>query len=91
MFKAISAANRHFAASSANTAEGYSFCPYFMSAAAVLTGDAIVVASIFIIASVRVLSVQVSALAVAALLVGVAVIISHDNLITRHKLSEPRD
>ena len=91
MLKAIGAANRHFAASSANAAEGYSFCPYFMSAAAVLTGDAIVVASIFIIASVRALSVQASALAVAALLVGVAVIISHDNLITRHKLSEPRD
>lgn len=82
-------ANYRSTASSANAAEAHSFCAPFMSATLMLTGDAIVVASIFIVSLALALFVRVLTLAVAALLVGAALIISRDNLIARHKEPEP--
>ncbi len=74
---------------SANMTEAHSFCSHFMSAFAVLTVDAIIVASIFIVLLSLALFVRVLTLAVAAFLVGAAVIISCDNLIACRRMSEP--
>lgn len=90
MTMTLRTANHRSTGSSANMAEAHSFCSHSMSASAVLTGDAIIVASIFIVLLTLALFVRVLTLAVAALLVGAAVIISCDNLIARRKMSEPR-
>lgn len=83
-------ANHQSTGSSANMAEAHSVCSHFMSTSVMLTGDAIIVASIFIVLLTLALFVRVLVLAVAALLVGAAIIISCDNLIVRRKMSEPR-
>lgn len=90
MMMSLRTANYHATGSSANMAEAHSVCSHFMSASAMLTGDAIIVASIFIVLLTFALFVRVLAPAVAVLLAGAAIIISCDNLIVRRKMSEPR-
>ena len=90
MTMAICAANHRSTKTSANTAEAHSFCSRFMCASAIVFKDAIVVASIFVVLLTLALFVRVFMLVVLVLLVGIIQIISGDNLIMRHKMSESK-
>ena len=82
-------ANYRSKKTSANTAEAHSFCSRFMSVSAILTKDAIIVASLFVVLLTVALFVRVLTLALFVDLV-VVIIISCDNLIVRRKISEPQ-
>ena len=90
MTTAIRTANYRSKNTSANTAEAHSFCSRFMSASAVSTKDAIIVASLFVVLLTVALFVRVLTLTLFVDLVVVAIIISCDNLIVRRKISEPQ-
>lgn len=88
---AMCAAKYRFTETSAKLAGAHSFCSRFMSASAIAIGDAIIVASIFIVLLTAALYVRVFMLAVLVSLVAVVLLISHNNLIpARRKISEPR-
>ena len=89
MTTAIRTANYRSKKTSANTAEAHSFCSRFMSASAVSTKDAIIVASLFVVLLTVALFVRVLTLTLFVDLV-VVIIISCDNLIVRRKISEPQ-
>lgn len=89
MTMAIRTSN-HRTKTSANMAEAHSFCSRFMSVFAMLTEDAIIVASLFVVLLTAALFVRVLTLALSVQLVAVVLIISCDNLIVRRKISEPR-